>query len=808
MLFNFIINFLIDKIKFLPFGKTYYKEEILKRYVKDLYKLRKLWAMSIVIELKDIFFCSILIDVITLCGAFYFDLIRGKRLNIALTFLEKSNGFTSTVTITPFATMINSYDSYVKLVDNSVSEWWEQYMDDDKILMMVYLNIYEPLVDNLNKDVIKDIVKKHDMLTNKRNYSTLSNENLKHFQYITKRGKDRYINKYITADTEAVIIDGEHVVVIAAAYFMCKQNEVDEKRVIFHAIPNKITKEASNTVIFKFIDDVLTYSDKFKIRYMYMHNLNYDGMLLMNALIMDNKYSITPKISDSDIYSIKVSCDNKYIIILDSLRLFTLSLQKVSNIFVPHLKGKLPFNHNLVSKDNYLEMKDEFIKYCIKDCELLYHSLEVFQSRVFTKYGCDITQSLTISSLSIKIYRINFLKIPIFKITDDIDKNIRKSYFGGRVEVYKPHANNVYMYDVNSLYPFMMCKKLPIGKPQYFYDLSNYKLENCFGFLTADIYCPKTIDKPVLPYRLSSKLIFPTGSWSGIYFSEELKRAQEIGYTITIKSGYLWEDKNIGYPFKEFVTQLYNERVIAKNDNDSVTSSIIKLFLNSLYGKMGVRPDNVKSYLVLKSKALSFVKQHKIRNEYEFKNSQYILFNVIEGRDTLNVAIASAITAYARLHMYDYISNSNVVYTDTDSIYTTQPLKSNDICNDTIGKFKFEGFAKESFFLAPKLYAHKISEDNIIIKARGAIKKVVNWDWFKTVYFTPELQNDKKVMISMPFFHIWSKIKIISKTLNFKLSPSLDTKREKILSNMLWVDTKPINIKKYIKPPNNMRPIY
>ena len=40
-----------------------------------------------------------------------------------------------------------------------------------------------------------------------------------------------------------------------------------------------------------------------------------------------------------------------------------------------------------------------------------------------------------------------------------------------------------------------------------------------------------------------------------------------------------------------------------------------------------------------------------------------------------NVAIASAITAYARIHMMLLKLSKSVVYTDTDSIFTTEKLE-------------------------------------------------------------------------------------------------------------------------------------
>jgi hypothetical protein len=54
-----------------------------------------------------------------------------------------------------------------------------------------------------------------------------------------------------------------------------------------------------------------------------------------------------------------------------------------------------------------------------------------------------------------------------------------------------------------------------------------------------------------------------------------------------------------------------------------------------------------------------------------------------------NVAIAAAITSYARIHMMDLKLNYDVCYSDTDSIFTTHPLPDHLIGPD-LGQLKDE----------------------------------------------------------------------------------------------------------------------
>lgn len=83
---------------------------------------------------------------------------------------------------------------------------------------------------------------------------------------------------------------------------------------------------------------------------------------------------------------------------------------------------------------------------------------------------------------------------------------------------------------------------------------------------------PKTIKKPFLPYRNKNKtLIFPTGSEGvGVYYSEELKYARGLGYTVLPISGYLFERKESF----SFVSSLFESRLEARRSgNESLAIS-------------------------------------------------------------------------------------------------------------------------------------------------------------------------------------------------------------------------------------------
>ena len=98
--------------------------------------------------------------------------------------------------------------------------------------------------------------------------------------------------------------------------------------------------------------------------------------------------------------------------------------------------------------------------------------------------------------------------------------------------------------------------------------------------------------------------------------------------------------------------------------------------------------------------------------------------NMLDGNKqthNVSIAIASAITAYARIHMSWFKNNPdfNLYYTDTDSAYIDKPLPESMVNSKILGKMKLENIIKKAIFLAPKLYCLLTKDDKFIHKVKG-----------------------------------------------------------------------------------------
>lgn len=474
--------------------------------------------------------------------------------------------------------------------------------------------------------------------------------------------------------------------------------------------------------------------NKYPLITIFIHNLgSFDGYFIYKQLSLFIHNNPNER-SNSDISCI-LDKSNKFITIKyknisfkDSYRIFPVSLENLCKI--TGSKGKITKYNTLYNDINLFKDKDlfnSFLKYAIQDSKALYDALIKLQQIYLEKYKVNIATIFSTSTLSLKIFRTNFQKevIPILNMKEDA--YIRKSYFGGATDYYKAYGKNLHYYDVTSLYPFAMCKPLPGEIIKFHDDLSNYNLDDFFGFIKAEIIVDKNIIKPMLPFKYKGKTIFPTGNLHGIYFSEELKAISKLeGYKIKLINGY--EFKKIFY-FNEYIQDFFNQ----KKNSVGAERFIAKMHLNQLYGYFGRSYNVINTLNVTKQELNSILLLNLVKTFIKLKDNLFVVLvegnidsnllksinincnnktkNIFSSVNT-NVSIASAITSYARIEMMQYKLNYDVLYSDTDSIFTTDKLPDNLIGSELgMMKDELEGLViKEGYFLGIKQYGYRVTD--------------------------------------------------------------------------------------------------
>ena len=436
--------------------------------------------------------------------------------------------------------------------------------------------------------------------------------------------------------------------------------------------------------------------------------------------------NINSLIDESNTF-ISITCNNPLIEWKDSLRIFPMSLDKLCKMF--GVEGKLtPYNSkfNNLELFNNSELLQEFINYSLQDAKALFQALLNAKNLYFNKFKVDIESVYSTATLSLKIYRTKFQEDPIYILPANIDSFTREGFYGGGTDVYKAYGKNIHYYDVNSLYPYAMLNPMPYNLIKLHNNMNNIKLENFFGFVEVEVICPLNMLRPVLPFHLNGKTIYPVGSWKGVYFSEELKAVEKLGYKFKLIKGYEFSKANL---FDSYINYFYEIKKISTG----VERNMAKLQLNNLYGYFGRKQIGLTT-LNVKNSELSNILVSRIVKSLTPINDDYttvltysnINYNLLEklnnqfqslGSDhhyiMSNVAIASAVTFYARIVMIPFKTDPNTLYTDTDSVFTSKPIDPS-LLGIELGMLKDElkgQVINEAYFLGPKKYGYYIIDN-------------------------------------------------------------------------------------------------
>lgn len=198
-------------------------------------------------------------------------------------------------------------------------------------------------------------------------------------------------------------------------------------------------------------------------------------------------------------------------------------------------------------------------------------------------------------------------------------------------------------------------------------------------------------------------------SWTGVYFSEELKFVKSIGYEVELIEGLAFTKFK---PFDFYIDNLYNLKVKAEREGNKELRFLAKLHLNSLYGFFGKSLEqyyiSITDKIVPSINTIDFI---QVEDNYLIKELKS------QSSVTANVSMAAAVTSYARIHMYKLIHKyyEHLYYVDTDSLFLDIKLNDSEI-GDRLGLMKDElkgKFIKYGYFLGTKQYWLKLSDDNI-----------------------------------------------------------------------------------------------
>jgi len=400
-------------------------------------------------------------------------------------------------------------------------------------------------------------------------------------------------------------------------------------------------------------------------------------------------------------FTLRAKNDRKFkIYFRDSLRLLPMGLAKLTKeLKVPHQKLHETINHNDITLINYNTFP-QLKTYLTHDVFGLLEVIQKFGQEVFKDLGIDITNCYTGASLSKKNFFKNYYdtKFPVYKLSDDNDKFIRDSYFGGRVECFQMgEVDKCYYYDFTSLYPDVGRKYLPYGEPEIVkFNKAKELDKDFFGWVECLVKTKNTKHIPKHAVLKDDRLIFPIfENWTKInLFSEEIDYEQ---YEYEFITGIKFKKSRIK---QKFFNDGFRNKAKSKAEGNPAMAQAYKIIINSGYGFWGLRTKDRDGVIICEPNSheyMSYLNTDKLISIRE--QGDYVLCRIKKDLDVcdFNVSVAAAISSYARSKLHKMLTairkvGGKVYYCDTDSV----------ICNININdypnikkKFQWDGDGTE-----------------------------------------------------------------------------------------------------------------
>lgn len=364
------------------------------------------------------------------------------------------------------------------------------------------------------------------------------------------------------------------------------------------------------------------------------------------------------------------------------------SLGKMLNL--PKIEVDIP---NLTASELY--------DYCKRDVEIL--------RAAFLKYNTFLNENdlgnfqCTLASQGFTAYRHRFMKHKIH-----IHKNVeatkleRSAYFGGRCEAFflgKIDGERTLCFDINSLYPSVMKdREIPCSLYRYVKNpmLAGLKHVLKYYCVIADVTLETT--RNIFPKHHDGRLTFPIGRFRTSLCTESLLSAVANEEVVAVHSMAVYYKANL---FHDWVESLYAARMKFKSEGDEGFTYMVKILLNSLYGKWAQATEEKINEEVLETPTWG----NEISVCYETGKKTVIhkwgSHSFEYGPEKLEsynsfTAISAHITDYGRntlQRLIDLAGSHNVWYVDTDSLFVNE-VGSDRLAGEidplVIGKLKFE----------------------------------------------------------------------------------------------------------------------
>lgn len=326
--------------------------------------------------------------------------------------------------------------------------------------------------------------------------------------------------------------------------------------------------------------------------------------------------------------------------IYDMYGFFLTSLEKAAQTFLG--RGKLDIETKTFTRTYVRQNWDRISNYCVQDAALV-RDLALKLITYFEDFGVFPQKLYSTAYVSWTYFRTHCPYIHVKRYWDhdrDVLRFAVAAYNGGKFEVTRKGRGSFYEYDIVSAYPYEISNLVDIRKARVVRD-ARYRARAAYSLYDITTNLPFNLNSPVV-VKSRNLCTFPVGIINRVVTKGEYEYLIAHGADVKINKAVHLIVENPTFPYREEILKLMEQKNRYKRESDVMRYHTVKIFLNSLYGKMA---------------------------------------QLIEDRGKLkagaawNPIYAGEVTARCRLRVTEMQQKyKSIVAVHTDSIISTQPL--------------------------------------------------------------------------------------------------------------------------------------
>ncbi len=334
------------------------------------------------------------------------------------------------------------------------------------------------------------------------------------------------------------------------------------------------------------------FTNKYINKHYVDYNLKYEESAFIKLLPINNRKELQSTGKTKYLEFTYLVIDNKSLTIRykrncihiwDIAGFFGTSLNQACKTFLN--KEKMEVEHYEFTPEYVSKHYFYILEYCIYDC-ILVQELGTYLIKKFESFGIYPRKLYSTAYISYQYFYKNCHVPPIKRFWNyykPILDYAMQSYNGGKFEVTTKGIDYYYEYDINSAYPYEIANLVDISKAEII-ESNRYNNKAYYGFIDCEFEIPFDLYHPIA-IKSKELNIYPCGTIRKVITKNEYDFLQYYNVKIKIYKAYWFIIEEKIYPFKSEIEKLYRMKSELKNTSNTIEYHLIKIFLNSFYGK-------------------------------------------------------------------------------------------------------------------------------------------------------------------------------------------------------------------------------